>query len=115
MSYLEILITLAIVATVLFVAHRSGQANPTGTGRLSRRLSALETIVAGQGDKIESLDNAIVQLVENGVKTTELLQVVRIELASDRVSTERTWNAVDRLQNYFIESSFKRRDAEEKN
>lgn len=108
-SYTDILVTLAIVAIVLFAAHRMGQANPIGTGRLSKRLSAVELKVAEQGAKLDSMEGVMTTLASSAAETARLMDAMRIELAADRGLTERTWAAVDRLQNYFIEQSFKQR------
>jgi hypothetical protein len=111
-SYMDILITLLIVGVVLFAAHRLGQANPIGTGKLARRLSAVELKVAEQGEKLDSLDRGLVTLVTSSAETARGVEAMRIELASDRGLTERTWAAVDRLQHFFIEDAFKRRSGQ---
>lgn len=108
-SYIDVLITLAIVGVVLFAAHRLGQANPIGTGKLARRLSAVELKVAEQGEKIDGLDRSLIVLATSSADTARGVEAIRIELAADRGLTERTWSAVDRLQLFFIEDSFKRR------
>jgi hypothetical protein len=108
LSYSDIIITLIIVGVVLFAAHRMGQANPVGTGRLSKRLSAVEVKVAEQGEKLDSLDKAMLTLADSTAETARELGAMRMEMAGDRGLAERTWASVDRLQNYFIENSFKR-------
>jgi len=111
LSYSDIIITVIIVAVVLFAAHRLGQVNPVGTGGLVRRLSAVEFKVAEQGEKLDSLDRAIVTLADSSATTAREIAAMRIEVAGDRGLTERTWSAVDRLQHFFIEDAFsKRRD-----
>lgn len=109
LSYSDILITAVIVAVVLYAAHRLGQVNPVGTGKLARRLSAVELKVAEQGEKLDSLDRALGTLVSSSADTSRGVEALRVELAGDRGLTERTWAAVDRLQLFFIEDAFKRR------
>ena len=107
-SYLDILVTLLIVAVVLFATHRLGQDNPVGTGKLARRLSAVEGKVAEQGEKLDSLDRALATLAGSSADTARGVEAIRIELAGDRGLAERTWATVDRLQLFFIEDAFKR-------
>ncbi|HEX8485715.1 hypothetical protein [Sphingomonas sp.] len=109
LSYSDILITVIIVAVVLYAAHRLGQVNPVGTGKLARRLSAVELKVAEQGEKMDGFDRSLVSLVGSSADTARGVEALRLELAGDRGLTERTWSAVDRLQLFFIEDSFKRR------
>lgn len=109
LSYSDIVITIVIVAVVLYAAHRMGQVNPIGTGKLARRLSAVEVQVVEQGQKLDSLDRALVTLASSAKDTSISVEAMRLELAADRGLTERTWSAVDRLQHFFIEDAFKRR------
>lgn len=108
-TYSDILITIVIVAVVLYAAHRLGQVNPIGTGKLARRLGAVELKVAEQGEKLDSLDRAMVTLADSTAGTVRELGAMRVEMAGDRGLAERTWAATDRLQHYFIEDAFKRR------
>ena len=103
LSYTDIIITAVIVAVVLYAAHRLGQVNPVGTGKLARRLSLVE-------QKVASIEVTLTTLADSAADTATAVAAMRIELAGDRGLTERTWSAVDRLQNYFIEQSFKRGD-----
>ena len=110
LSYIDIIITGVIVVAVLYAAHRLGQVNPIGTGKLARRLSAVELKVASLDERFDRQDEALTTLADSATTTAQSVAAMRIELASDRGLTERTWSAVDRLQNYFIEQSFKRGD-----
>ncbi|WP_242415069.1 hypothetical protein [Sphingomonas panni] len=109
LSYTDIIITLVIVGVVLFAAHRMGQTNPVGTGKLSRRLSAVELKVADQGEKLDRQDLMLKTLATSAADTARGVDAMRVELSADRGLTERTWSAVDRLQHFFIEDAFKRR------
>lgn len=111
-TYTDILITVAIVVVVLYAAHRLGQVNPVGTGKLARRLGAVELKVAEQGEKLDNLDRVMVTLATSTADTAREMGAMRIEMAGDRGLAERTWAATDRLQNYFIEDAFKRRGAD---
>lgn len=109
LSYSDIIITAVIIAVVLYAAHRMGQVNPIGTGKLARRLSAVELKVAEQGEKLDGLERALGTLAVSSADMARGVEAIRIELAGDRGLTERTWAAVDRLQNYFIEDAFRRK------
>lgn len=109
LSYIDLLVTGIVVAVVLYAAHRLGQVNPVGTGRLANRLSAVERKVATLDTKIDGQADALEVLSNTAADTATSLSAMRVELASDRGLTERTWSAVDRLQHYFIEDAFKRR------
>lgn len=111
MTYAEIIITAFVVALVLFAMWRVGQLNPVGTGKLARRMNQLELRVAEQGQRMDGIERSVLLLAETSASTSTSIEAMRVELAADRGLTERTWSAVDRLQNYFIEDSFKRRDA----
>ena len=90
---------------------RVGQLNPVGTGRLAGRMNQLELRVAEQGQKMSEIERSVLLLAQSSADTNTALAAMRIELAADRGLTERTWSAVDRLQAYFIEDSFSRKDA----
>ena len=109
LNYIDIVITIVIIAVVLYAAHRLGQVNPVGTGKLSRRLSAVELKVAALDEKLDRQDEALGALANSSADTSRSMEAMRVELAGDRGLTERTWAAVDRLQHYFIEDAFKRR------
>ncbi len=109
LSYSDIIITIVIVAVVLFAAHRMGQVNPVGTGKLAKRLGAVELKVAELGEKTDNLDRVMTTLADSTAATARSMDAMRVELAADRGLTERTWSAVDRLQNYFIQDAFNRR------
>lgn len=109
LSYGDILITAVIVAVVLITAWRLGQTNPVGTGKLARRLSAVELKVAEQGEKLTALDTAVKTMAESTALTARELAAMRIEMAGDRGLGERTWEAVDRMQHFFMEEGFRSR------
>jgi hypothetical protein len=104
LSYSDILITIVIVAVVLWASHRLGQVNPISTGKLSKRLSAVELKVAEQGEKLDALDRAMVTLAENSAVTAKELGAMRIEMAADRGLEERTWASISRLEHFFMEA-----------
>lgn len=109
LAYSDIIITGVIVAIVLLASLRLGQVNPVGTGNLARRLSAVELKVAEQGEKLAALDDAVKTMAENAALSARELGAMRMEMAGDRGLTERTWAAVDRLQQFFIEDAFRSR------
>ena len=109
LSYADIIITAVIVIVVMTAAWRLGQTNPVGTGKLARRLSAVELKVAEQGEKLTALDTAVKTMAESTALTARELAAMRIEMAGDRGLGERTWEAVDRIQHFFIEDAMRRR------
>lgn len=109
LSYTDIIITLVIVGVVLFAAHRYGQSNPVGTGRLSKRLSAVEANMGELKEKTDGLEKMINTLAASAADTARSVDAMRMELAADRGMGERTWAAIDRIQHFFIEDGFKRR------
>ena len=106
-SVADIVITAVIMAAVLWSAHRIGQANPVGTGKLAKRMDALELKVVEQGERLGGVDASIIRLADSSKTTADSVAALRIEVASDRGVTERTWASVSRLEGFFIEQSFK--------
>ena len=111
-SWLDYLVIAIILLGFGVVLYKGGAANPVGTGRLQRRVQQLAADVSSQGDKIEALETQVnVRVSGIEVQLRELsdrmalkadIDAVRRELAADKAISERTWHAVDRLQNYFI-------------
>ena len=110
MSISDYLITLFVVCVVLFAAWRGGQVNPVGTGKIVRRMDELERQVGLQGARMDGIEKSVLLLADTAKDTSKSIDAMRMELAADRGLTERTWSAVSRLQDFFIEDSFKRRD-----
>lgn len=109
LSYLDIVITAVILVVVLAASHRLGQVNPVSTGRLSKRLSAVELKVAEQGEKIDALDDAVKLLAESSAVTATEIGAMRIEVAADRGLAERSWASISRLEHFFMEDAFRAR------
>lgn len=109
LSYSDIIITVIIVGVVLWAAHRLGQVNPVGTGKLATRLSAVELKVAEQGTKMDAVEQSVATLVEGQAGTTREVAAMRVEMASDRGLAERTWASVSRIETFFIEDAFRNR------
>jgi uncharacterized coiled-coil protein SlyX len=108
-TYLDILISVGVVLLVLIANVRIGQLNPVGTGKLARRLNALEQKVAEQGQRMDGIEQSILTIAGDVGKMTSEVSALRVEVAGDRGLTERTWMAVSRLEGFFIEDSFKQR------
>lgn len=85
----------ALIAFILFgiglAVWRGGQANPEGTGRLARRMSRVEVELKGKAtaDDVTALATQVAEL--------------KSEMAGDRRVNELTYNAVKRLEGYFIQ------------
>ena len=87
MTYGEYIISAAILAAVLFAVWRAGQLNPTGTGAPGKRMTKPEGELA---------------------ETNRQIEVMRTEFAGDRSVNEKTWEAVDRLQRFFMYAGLNR-------
>ncbi|WP_242095481.1 hypothetical protein [Sphingomonas sp. CROZ-RG-20F-R02-07] len=101
-------ISFVVVVLVLIAAWRGGQVNPTGTGRLGTRIGELELKVGEHGVKMAAIERSVLELADTARHTNDGIQALRIELAADRGVTERTWEATDRLQKFFMEEGFRR-------
>lgn len=116
MTYTDLTITMLIVTLVVFAIWRTGQLNPVGTGKLARRMNALELKVAEQGARMDRIEGSILTIAdkvglvaENVEKVSNDVSATRLEMAGDRGASERTWAAVSRLENFFIQDSFNQR------
>ncbi len=105
MTYGEIIVSVLIVVLILFATWRAGQVNPVGTGSLVRRITQLEVQVAEIDGRMDGIDKAVQQLVGTTDATNVAVAAMRLEMAGDRGVSERTWNAVARLQDYFIDQA----------
>ncbi len=91
---------LAIIAFILlgvFIAWRAGQANPEGTGRLARRIGKVETELK---DKATTADVAAVKSDVGEVEGK--ITALQVEIAGDRRINQLTYDAVRRLEDYFL-------------
>lgn len=105
MTYGEIIVSVLIVALILFSTWRAGQTNPVGTGKLARRLTEVEGRVVDIDRRVGGVEDSVKLLAENVSATNSAIATMRLEMAGDRGVSERTWSAVDRLQNYFIDQA----------
>ena len=85
LSYSDFFITLIVVGVVLFAAHRLGQANPIGTGKLARRLGAVELKVAELDGRLDSVDQALGTLAKSAAETARGVEAMRIKVATEQV------------------------------
>lgn len=108
MTYTDISVTIIVVAIVLYAAWRAGQTNPVGTGRLARRMNHLEVRVGELDSRMDGIERSVSALAEASAATSSAVQAMRVELAADRGVTERTWEAVDRIQRFFMDEGLKR-------
>ena len=107
-EWLQLAFGALIVLAVFFTIHRHGRGNPESTGRLGKRVAELEKATERQAEKIDGIDEALERLSET-TATRRDIETLRAEIAGDRAVSERTWHAVDRLQNFLIESALNRR------
>ena len=121
MTSLDYLLLAFILIGIGVSIFRSGAANPVSTGKLSRRLSAVESQQQEQAQQIQQLDERIekgltrlegsVSDVRSEMATRSDLVTLQRTIEGERALAERTWHAIDRLQNYLIESGLGRRGA----
>lgn len=116
MSILEIIVSVFVIALVLFAMWRVAQLNPVGTGKLSRRVNAVEEKVAGLSARMDTFDQSILMIAERVAETNDSIGdlaksmgALRVEVAGDRGTTERAWEGIQRLEGFFIQDSFDRR------
>lgn len=102
------IVTAAVIALVLFASWRVGQLNPVSTGRLARRMNQLEARVLEVDGRMDGIEKSVLELADAGRDTRTAVDAMRIELAADRGVTERTWEAVDRLQRFFMDEGLRR-------
>lgn len=118
MTSLDYLLLALILLGIGVSIFRSGAANPISTGRLSSRLSAVETQQQAQAQQIQALDERIengLTRLEGSVDDVRQAMATRADLAGlqrtmegERALAERTWHAIDRLQQYLIENGLGR-------
>ncbi len=103
-DYLQLAIAGLIVAAVLFSVWKHGRNNPESTGRIARRLTKLEETVSSQGQRISGVEESVDRLREE-TATRGDVEAVRVAVERDRDINERTWNAVSRIQDFFIDKA----------
>lgn len=103
-DYLQLAIAGVIVAMVFYAVWRNGRANPETTGRLARRMAKMEATVSAQGEKIQGVEESVDRLARSTATTGDITGL-RAEIAADREINERTWGAVSRLQDFFIDKA----------
>lgn len=97
MSDIYQLAIIAFICLGIFVAWRAGQANPEGTGRLARRIGKVETELKGKATT-EDVASVKTDVAEVEGKITAL----QAEIAGDRRVNQLTYEAVRRLEDYFL-------------
>ncbi|KTE24446.1 MULTISPECIES: hypothetical protein [unclassified Sphingopyxis] len=94
---LQLAIILFIILGIGVAVWRGGQANPEGTGRLGRRLGKVEQALSGKAttEDVGEVQNEIASL-NNKIARLEA------EQAADRRVNQLTYEAVRRLEDYFL-------------
>lgn len=101
-DYLQLAIAGVIVVAVFFTVWRHGRNNPESTGQLARRMRQIEETCAGIDPRIVTLEQSIERLTAS-TATSEDIAGLRQMIADDRAVNDRTWAAVSRIQDFFIE------------
>jgi uncharacterized protein YoxC len=108
-SWIELAIMAFIFISLCVLVWRGGQANPESTGRVIKRVSKLESKMGGFEGELELLKERVTQLDEAvermilKMATKEDLQHLRDLMENDAKMNEKTWNAVHRIENFFLE------------
>lgn len=105
MTYGEIIVSVLIVALMLFATWRAGQTNPVGTGSLVRRLTTVEHRMEEVDARLSNVEGSVEKLADASDAINTALSAMRLEMAGDRGVSERTWAAVDRMQQFFIDQA----------
>lgn len=101
-DWLQYAIAALIVFAVFYSVHRHGRGNPESTGRLARKVTKLEETLYQQGSKIEAVEVSVDRLATETATKTDIARIEQ-KIDGDRNINERTWSAVSRLQDFFIE------------
>lgn len=101
-NWTEYLVAAVIVIGLSFAVFRGGQANPFSTGQISRRLGRVEAENKAMSAKIDELETSVDTLKSQMATTSD---VVRLEMKIQSLTAmvERSWHAIDRMQNYWVE------------
>jgi hypothetical protein len=100
LSELYELLIIGVILIGIFLAWRAGQANPEGTGKVGKRLSALESRVQLTEDKLRG-----VATKADIVRLEGEVDALREQVKGDRELAERTFKSVERIESFLIEQA----------
>ena len=118
----SIIISVLIVAAVLYVAVRHGRLNPENTGNLGRQLMELKGTVDGLSStvggcatkgELDAVSDKLLSLEEHAASSGEIIALEgKINTLAEKVEggrelQEKTWEAVDRMQRFFMEEGLR--------
>jgi hypothetical protein len=103
-DYLQLAIGGLILAVVFYSVWRNGRNNPESTGQLARRIKKMEETCAAIDPRIKAVEESVDRLARS-TATTGDITALRAEIVADREVNERTWGAVSRLQDFFIDKA----------
>ena len=122
----SIAITLAILGMAVFSAWRYGRLNPQNTGRLGKDIGSLKTefkklelrvggcattealsLLAVQIHSLEAGTASSTEMLALELKINTLAERVDAQLGGIKESSDRTWEAVDRMQRFWMEEGFR--------
>ena len=98
MSYFELAIIAFILIGICFLLFRGGQENPESTGRLARRMGKVEQALVGKATT-DDVNDLSAELAELSGKLSRL----EAEQIADRRINQLTYEAVRRLEDFFLE------------
>lgn len=105
---IELMITLLTMGIVLYTVWRHGRSNPESTGDLARRVGQLGKKLDAHVELSKARDARVEQLAEqisemsDGMVRASDLAALRAEISADRVVNQRTWEAVSRIEHFFL-------------
>lgn len=99
MSWFELAVV-AFIMIGIFVAWRSGQANPEGTGSLGRKVSKVEGAVTTLDTRLRHVEQDVEELKREAATTKDIERLEQLG--------ERTFRAVDRIEKIILEKGLGR-------
>lgn len=90
-----------IVIGIVIAVWRSGQANPTGTGTLGRKVSHLDASVGKLGTRIGHVESELEDL-QKSAATTKDIETVRAEIGGVKEILQRSERGLHRIEEMLI-------------
>lgn len=101
---LQLLVAAVIVGLVLYSFFRHGRSNPENTGKLAKRMGEIEKTIGRQDERMRAMEGSIERLTQS-TATSDDIAGLREMIAGDRAINDRTWAAVSRLQDFFVDKA----------
>ncbi len=119
-SYLELAIIAVILIGIALAVWRGGQANPESTGKLNRRLTAMDGELREVVNRVGTLDRRVGDIERHSAKSADIARLEKhLEALKEQVAGLRASDAgmvaridhacqqVDRLYDFIVERGMK--------